>query len=435
MGDSVLKNAENGRLKGLGKRSLLRAVAVGVLLFFSFGILIFGITPLLSDASRQVDGADGSTVVIDRPVDGILPFDGSNACIAEGEISVSANAAFLCTAGGQVLYAKQPLSRLPMASITKIMTALVVIEQVSDLQRTIKVSPLAVGVEGSSAYLRANDTVTVSDLLYALLLASANDAAIALAVDVAGSVDGFVSMMNRKAHDLGLVDTSFANPHGLSDSSHYTTARDYAMLMSYAISVPAFREISGATHKNILVNGVSGSIYNHNRLLSSCEGVFSGKTGYTVASGRTLVTAAERNGATLVCVTLNAPDDWNDHRKLYTAGFSKAVITEFKSDDHLFEIPAVGGEGSATVSVKPEKDMRIITTDEASFHVRYSYPVFVYAPISRGERVGYLRLSGNGIEYSVALISVSDVAVQEHQYGALWRLNTMWRALINKEKE
>lgn len=408
-----------------------------MLLTISAGAIMLGITPLSYEAVRNVGAVDGMNVTVDSPPEGFDPFDGSSACIDEREISVSADAAFLCTAGGQVLYAKQQDIRLPMASITKIMTALVVIENALELKKTVKVSPNAVGIEGSSIYLCANDIATVSDLLYALLLASANDAAVALAIDTAGSVDGFVSMMNSKAQSLGMYDTAFTNPHGLFDKAHYTTARDYAVLMSHAMTVPAFKEISGTVSKIISINGVPRSIHNHNRLLSSCEGVISGKTGYTIASGRTLVTAATRNGVTLICVTLNAPDDWNDHKKMYAEGFARTRVTVFKAEDHSFELPVVGAEASGgTVSVVPESDVRIVTLREYGYRLRYSYPIFVYAPVLSGERVGFLYISGeDGFNHSVALVTKNEVRAFNTQNGVLWRLNAMWRALINKEKE
>ena len=436
MGESVLVRWDNNR-NGRGKYCFLSIIAVIFLLFSSFSALLLGISPFESNALRQVGGTNETTVVVDRPVEGISPFDGAASCIADSEIAVSASAAFLCTAGGQVLYAKSHGERLPMASITKVMTALTVIEKTEDLHRTVKISPDAVGIEGSSLYLKAGDAVTVSDLLYALMLSSANDAAVALAIETAGSAKRFVSLMNEKATSLGMTDTAFANPHGLTDDGHYTTARDYAILMSHALTVPIFKEISGTVRRDVIINGVTRSLYNHNRLLSSCEGVICGKTGYTVASGRTLVTAAERNGVTLICVTLNAPDDWNDHKRLYDAGFSRTFSTEFKATEHCLEMPIVGASGEEReLTVTPAHDLKVIAVGAVGFSVGYRFPVFAYAPISRGERVGYLCVYGdNGTEFSVPLVAAEDIGAQSREGGVLQWLGSVWRTLTNKEKD
>lgn len=419
--------------------TVIKLFALILLLSLSSAMLLSAISALPSDKSLDADAGSSSDdfLVVDNPSSGIAPYDGAHARIGENEIAVSASAAFLSTVGGQVLYAKKSNTKLPMASITKVMTALVVIENTSDLNKKVNVSPLAVGIEGSSVYLKAGDTVTVLDLLYALMLSSANDAAVALAINISGSIDAFVSIMNTKATELGMDSTSFTNPHGLSSDGHYTTARDYGLLMSYAIRNTVFKEISGTVSRNILINDVSRPLYNHNRLLHSCEGVISGKTGYTIASGRTLVTVAERNGITLVCVTLNAPDDWNDHKRLYNIGFSLVKAIEFNSEELSFELPITGAsDGCVTVSVAPKRDVRIISTADTEYSLRYNYPAFIYAPVSKGARVGYLRIIGsNGEECTIALVASFDVAAQNNPRGMLWRLNTMWRALTNKEKD
>ena len=442
MKNSVL-NAEISR--DISKRRLFRPfikriVAIILLMIGSTVLLPIGINAFSSNQITDADGAvhGEDTFVIDIPRNGIAPYDGSNACIEESEVSVSANAAFLCTAGGQVLFSKRQDEKLPMASITKVMTALVVIENVRDLQKTVKVSPLAVGIEGSSVYLKTGDAVTVLDLLYALMLSSANDAAVALAVDTAGSVEAFVSLMNRKATTLGMSSTAFVNPHGLRAEGHYTTAREYGRLMANAIKNSVFKDISGTLRKNIYVNGVVRSLYNHNRLLYSCDGVFCGKTGYTVSSGRTLVTVAERNGATLICVTLNAPDDWNDHKKLYDIGFSRVSVTDFKTEDLSFKLPIVGSDiGYENVTVSSERNIRVVLIgDKTEFELKYCYPIFAYAPISKGERIGYIKIVvDSGWEHTVSLVSLENIPAQNETKGVLWRLNAMWKSLTNKEKE
>jgi len=416
----------------------IKLVASILLLFFSVSIIVTGIAILPSNSMEQTDVEENNSgvVMIDAPLNGVKPFYGE-PYLNCNDISVSANSAFLCTGGGQVIYSKRADDKLPMASITKIMTALVVIENISDLFATVNVSPSAVGIEGSSVYLKTGDEITVSDLLYALMLSSANDAAVALAVHTAGSVDSFVLEMNEKAATLGMTSTSFIDPHGLGGSGHYTTARDYGILMSYAITIPVFREISGTVRKNILINGVTRSLHNHNRLLYSCDGVISGKTGYTIASGRTLVTAAERNGVTLICVTLNASDDWNDHRRLYGIGFSNSKAIDIIAEELEFDLPVVGsGSGYNTVRVAPVKNARIVLLGECEYRINYSYPIFAYAPIISGERIGYICIMGEkGALCSVPLIAMENIPALNTTGGIIGRINKLWQTIIGKEKD
>ncbi len=210
-------------------------------------------------------------------------------------VDVSADAFIVyCLDTDETVYAANEHKKLPMASTTKIMTAIVVLESM-DTDDTVKVAEEAVGTEGSSAYLMKGETISIKDLLYALMLESANDAAVALAIHVGGDLDTFVSMMNDKAVDIGMKNTRFANPHGLDDAQHYSTAYDMALLCEYAMQNPEFAEISGSyryeTDKRLFVN--------HNRLIKTCDGVVAGKTGYTKRSGRCLVSVAQRQGVSM----------------------------------------------------------------------------------------------------------------------------------------
>ncbi len=246
----------------------------------------------------------------------------SLAVIASG-VSVSAKSAALYEPRGEKFYyTKSADTRLPMASTTKIMTALVAIENAT-ADMTVSVAKEAVGVEGSSLYLKAGECFTLRDLLYGLMLRSANDAAEAIAYAVGGSLGGFVDMMNAKANALSLHNTHFDNPHGLDGKTHYTTARELAILTAAALENPLFREIT-STYKTVITNseGEERLVVNHNKLLSQYEGCIGVKTGYTKKCGRCLVSAAERDGVTLISVTLSAPDDWNDHKRMLDYGFS-----------------------------------------------------------------------------------------------------------------
>ena len=235
---------------------------------------------------------------------------------AVGEaLEVSATAAVLMDADmGQVLYEKNGDRQMLIASTTKIMTALVVLEHAAP-DDVITVTPDHMA-EGSSMYLRAGETVRVEELLYGLLLCSGNDAALAL-TECAGGLTPFVALMNEKAAALGMAHTSFANPNGLDADGHYSTARDMAVLAAAAVENPTFRRICSS--RSVTIG--QRTMENHNRLLRQVEGCVGLKTGYTRAAGRTLVSCAERDGCRLVAVTLQDGNDWADHAALYDYGF------------------------------------------------------------------------------------------------------------------
>ena len=230
-------------------------------------------------------------------------------------LEVSATAAVLMDADmGQVLYEKNGDRQMLIASTTKIMTALVVLEHAAP-DDVITVTPDHMA-EGSSMYLRAGETLRVEELLYGLLLCSGNDAALAL-TECAGGLVPFVALMNEKAAALGMAHTSFANPNGLDADGHYSTARDMAVLAAAAVENPAFRRICSS--RSVTIG--QRTMENHNRLLRQVEGCVGLKTGYTRAAGRTLVSCAERDGCRLVAVTLQDGNDWADHAALYDYGF------------------------------------------------------------------------------------------------------------------
>lgn len=230
-------------------------------------------------------------------------------------LEVSATAAVLMDADmGQVLYEKNGDRQMLIASTTKIMTALVVLEHAAP-DDVITVTPDHMA-EGSSMYLRAGETVRVEELLYGLLLCSGNDAALVL-TECAGGLTPFVALMNEKAAALGMAHTSFANPNGLDADGHYSTARDMAVLAAAAMENPTFRRICSS--RSVTIG--QRTMENHNRLLRQVEGCIGLKTGYTQAAGRTLVSCTERDGCRLVAVTLQDGNDWADHAALYDYGF------------------------------------------------------------------------------------------------------------------
>ena len=230
-------------------------------------------------------------------------------------VEVSAAAAVLMDAdSGRLLYEKNGEERMLIASTTKLMTALVALEQGS-LQQEITVTGGHMA-EGSSMYLRPGEKLTLETLLYGLLLCSGNDAALAVTECMGGAVP-FVARMNEKAAELGMENTHFANPNGLDDEAHYSTAEDMAKLAAAAMDDPVLRRV--ASTRTARIGG--RTLTNHNKLLSRVEGCVGLKTGYTRAAGRTLVSCAERDGVRLVAVTLQDGDDWNDHASLYEQGF------------------------------------------------------------------------------------------------------------------
>lgn len=248
----------------------------------------------------------------------IYPMTGQ----ASPKPSVSANNAVLMEQStGNVLYETKAHEKQSVASITKVMTAIIAIES-EQMQETATASRRAVYEEGSSIYLEQGEKMTVEDLVYGLMLRSGNDAAITISEEIGGSVEGFVYLMNEKARWLGMTNTHFDNPHGLESDSHYSTAYDMALLMRYALDNEQFRKIANTvTHQ---ADNRSYEWKNKNKLLTQYyEYCIGGKTGFTRKAGRTLLTAANKQDTELIAVTLNAPDDWQDHIGMYEWGFSK----------------------------------------------------------------------------------------------------------------
>ena len=238
-------------------------------------------------------------------------------CYADAVNTSAVSALLLDADTGEVLYEKNAHRQMLIASTTKILTALVALE-CAPLQKEITVTAEHMA-EGSSMYLKPGETVTVETLLYGLMLCSGNDAALALACACCGSVESFVAEMNRKAGEIGMENSSFANPNGLDAEGHYSTARDMAHLAAYAANDPTFVRFCSTMQ----VSTAGRTMTNHNRLLREVEGCIGMKTGYTMAAGRTLVTCAVRDGRTLVAVTLQDGDDWADHKALYQYGFEE----------------------------------------------------------------------------------------------------------------
>ncbi len=271
-----------------------------------------------------------------------------------------------------------------IASTTKIMTALVVCEQCNVLDR-MRIPKEAVGIEGSSMYLREGEVLTIQELLYGLMLSSGNDAAVALAIYCGGTVEGFVAMMNDKAHVLGLHNTHFENPNGLDAPGHYSTARDLAALAAYAMEDPVFQKTVSA--KTVTIG--ERVLRNHNKLLWRVEGADGVKTGYTKAAGRTLVSSAVRDGRRVVAVTLNAPSDWADHEKLLEEAFSRYHLQRIVTEGDLLGMLQVEGGQGTTVEVRAAEHFLWPLAQEETPVTVLPGPGFVYAPVAEGGNAGY----------------------------------------------
>lgn len=305
-------------------------------------------------------------------------------------LGISASSAVVMVAQtGEVLYEKNAHTRRSMASTTKIMTSLIALER-ADLKSEIIVNSNELNVEGTSMGLLPDDKVTFEALVYGMLLQSGNDAANVTAVKLGGSRAKFVSLMNIRAKELGMKNTNFVTPSGLDAKEHYSTAYDMALLGSAAILNPDFRYICSQKQAVVYYGNppYRRTLTNHNKLLGYYNGCIGLKTGFTKKSGRCLVSAAERNGIILVAVTLNAPDDWNDHKKLLDYGFSQVENSIVEVVDVPQKIQVVGGKKN-NVSVKLAEPFSVISSEKTGgISSCVLLDSFLYAPVRKGEKVG-----------------------------------------------
>jgi len=354
-----------------------------------------------------------------------VPVTASQAVPLTQVPGTSAAAVMLFDAiGGTVLYERNADDRRLIASTTKILTALVALEN-NGLDEEVHIMPEHTNVIGSSIYLRPGEIVTVRELLYGTMLASGNDAATALAYHTSGSVEEFTELMNSRARGLGAVNSSFTNPHGLDGENHYSTARDLAVIMAEAMQNEEFRKI--ASTKNISIGG--RSFRNHNRLLREYDGLVGGKTGFTRAAGRTLVTSAERDGMLLVCVTLSAPDDWDDHTALYDWAFNRFQGFRINSTDTKYvTLPVMSGTRDI-VSARPATDFFLLAQKSDNLAIEVEVPRFVYAGVIRGARAGRIIVKNNGEQIAeIPLVYTENVPIDESvRLSGREKLRWAWR--------
>ncbi len=332
------------------------------------------------------------------------------------QTDVPAQAAYLIEANsGRVLYAKNEDARLPMASTTKIMTALLAVES-GRLRETVTVPDEAAGTEGSSMYLKAGEKLPLEDLVYGLMLTSGNDAAVAIACFLDGSTRAFADHMNARAKEMGLNDTHFVTPNGLHDPDHYTTAKDLALLGAAALENPFFAKIVRTQYRK--TEGTNPhTLKNKNRLLWEYEGGIGIKTGYTIAAGKCLVFAAERGELKLVGVVLNCPTMWNTAKSMLDAGFRDYRIRIFLSRDTVFALPVKNGV-KKTLSAAPIADILYPTEIDGNetYSAETSFDTLT-APIRAGQQVGTAALVRDGtVVKTVPIVACETVDAVDFTY-------------------
>lgn len=346
-----------------------------------------------------------------------LLFKAAAACAlyagAAEKPDISAKAAVLISADtGEVIYSVNAGEKLPMASTTKIMTTLLCLES-GDLYEEFTVDSNAIKVEGSSMGLQEGDRVTKYALCCGMLLPSGNDAANAAAVRIAGNIEDFAELMNDRAREMGLSKTYFVTPSGLEGEGHGSSAQDMALLARQALKNELFKEICSQQSIKLEFGNPPYErwLKNTNKLLSMYDGVYGVKTGFTDEAGRCLVSACERDGMELICVTLNDKNDWNDHMAMYDYGFETAELLDAELPEDI-SLSIVGGTAER-LSLTAGKDVHTITTlaenaDDISFTVLS--PPFVYAPAKKGEELAKLRISYKGREVdTIPLYAAEDI--------------------------
>ena len=310
-------------------------------------------------------------------------------CLSMECFSAPKGAVLIDSENGRVFYELDKDEKLPMASTTKIMTALIALEE-ENPDEYFSVRKSDITVEGSSMGLLPEDKVTLRILAEGMLLASGNDAANAAAIRISGSVEKFVRLMNKRAKEMGLESTSFETPSGLDGKNHYSTAYDMAILAKNALKNPDFAKICGSESIKTEYGNppYQRTLNNHNRLLKTFDGATGVKTGFTKKSGRCLVSSAEREGVSLICVTLGCPDDWNYHTALYNEYFGK--LKSFPLECFVPEtvIPVCGGIEKTVYAVPESVSASLFEGETDLITVVISKPPFVFAPVEKGDIVG-----------------------------------------------
>lgn len=330
---------------------------------------------------------------------------------------------------GKILYAKNMDMQLANASTTKIVTAITVIQNCDNLQEEITVNELAVGIDGTSIYLRKDEKMKVIDLLYGLMLRSGNDSACALAYHVGGTMEQFVEMMNETARKAGAKNSNFANPHGLDDKNHYTTAYDLALITAYALNNPIFKEIVSTKNYKIEKTNMSETRYlaNKNKLLSSLEGCIGVKTGFTSKAGRCLVSAVERNGMTVVCVVLNCGPMFEESKKLLNKAFLDYTYALVVNKDEPIYNEYYINDTKGVFHLKADESYYIPMSNSHAedIVIKYKLNEFV-GDIEEGEEVGEINVFINKhLQKTIKLYTINKIDVLNN-IDALNSIQLQW---------
>ena len=323
---------------------------------------------------------------------------------------------------GRVLYERNMDERRFPASTTKIMTLIVALEH-GNLDDVVTVGHHAAGTEGSTLWLEEGDRITLRELLYGMMMHSGNDATVAIAEHIAGSVDKFARLMTDKAHKLGAKDTNFVNANGLPDDAHYTTAHDMALIAAYGYSLPEFEDI--VSTKEITFPWVKDDTHrlrNENQMLWLYEGGNGVKTGYTDAAGRCLVAGAKRDGIQLVSVVLDSNWMWNDSILLLDYGFSKIDRTTVVREGTQVGTVAVTGGRTRRIGVRVKETIVLPTVDGAAgYEQQVDLPRDVKAPVKKGDVVGTLRVLYEGKEVAKTDLVAMQDAERKSFFLTLWK--------------
>ena len=332
-------------------------------------------------------------------------------------------------ASGRIIYEKNGNKQTPMASTTKILTAIVTLEN-ADLKETVTIESKAAGIGGSRLGLKKNDKITVNDLLYGLMLRSGNDAAVALAIHVGGSIEGFADMMNKKAEELGLTNSHFVVPHGLDNEGHYTTAYELAKMADYALNIPKFKEIVSNKSATIYINGYPKAINNTNKLLGSVPGVYGVKTGFTNGAGRCLVSSCKRGELDIITVIIGA--DTNNQRTADTKELIEYAFNNFsllnigEIIQNKFEQWKKINEGRIYVNKGMENGVKLYLEEPKNsvmavrrgnidkVDIEVTSLFYMEAPVTKDQVIGNLRVIINGEEIEVLEIrAIREVKKKE----------------------
>lgn len=324
----------------------------------------------------------------------------------------------------RVLNSKNMDTKLAMASTTKIMTAITAIENCDDLDKTFEISPKAVGVPGTSLYLRKGEVFSTRDLLYGLMLISGNDASVAIGEHISGTISKFVDLMNKTAKKIGATNSHFDNTHGLDSKTHCTTAYDLALITSYAMQNPTFKEIVSTKNAKITnADGKTRYLKNKNKLLNSFDGCNGVKTGFTDDAGRCLVSSAERDGMDVVCVVLNCGPMFEECSRFMEEAFASYKLYDLTKFYNLPSEIAVtnGRQESVKIGTFGEYLYPLTDSEKESVQIKYELVKSLEAPIEKGQEVGKVEIYvGKDLHFSEKIFTIESV-----------RRNSLWQKLFD----